>query len=305
MLLAFKINAFANRPNLFEHAVGVIRQAGFKGIGLVFDKPFLWLDDLSRERTRAILKLLEQSGLTVADVSTCTASGYNRPDDDYTPPGQRFGPSFTSRDPDERQLRVDHTKKVIDFALELGCHYIDTSTGYQPEGMDHATAWGYTRDCLADICEYAEKMNVSVNIEYEPGEFGPGGIFVGDASSALSMCNDVGSLALGVNLDVIHSEVCGEDIPTTCRILGDRLRVVEFDDMKSERDENGILRKRHFHLVPGDGEINYHPILEALEEIRFQGPIIVELYSLYDKNPEEACERTFTYLTKYFQKYFD
>lgn len=304
MLLAFKINAFANRPNMLEYALDIIHQAGFPGVGLVFDKPFLWLNDLSPEGTKKIRKLIERSRLTVADVSTCTASGYDRPDDDYTPAGQRFGPSFTSRDPEERRLRVEHTKKVIDFALSFGCHNVDTSTGYQPKDMDYATAWRYTRDCLVNICEYAEKKNVSINIEYEPGEFGPGGLFVGDASTALAMCNDVGSRALGVNLDVIHSEVCGEHVPTTIRILGDRLRVVELDDMRSERDEKGILRKRHYHLVPGDGEIEYKPILETLKEIQFSGPIIVELYSLFDKNPEKACKRTFAYLTKHFLEYF-
>lgn len=227
MLLAFKINAFAGRPDVLEYGTKVIKDAGFSGVGLVFDKPFLWRDSLSDEGRRKISKSLNKTGLIVADVSTCTASGFDRPDDDYTPPGQRFGPSFTAKDWKERKVRIVHTQEVINFALSLGCHNVDTSTGYQPKDMDFATTWKYTRDCLSEICEYAKRRKVSVNIEYEPGEFGPGGLFVGDASTVLAMINDVGSPWLGVNLDVGHSYVCGEDVPATIRILGDNLKVVE------------------------------------------------------------------------------
>src|SRR3989344_6903523 len=115
MQLAFKVNAFANRPDVLTHAAGIIADAGFRGIGLVFDKPFLWLSDLDSDRIRKLREFVSRAGLSVADVSTCTASGYWRPDDDYTPAGQRFGPSFTSRDPEERKRRVEHTIKVIDF----------------------------------------------------------------------------------------------------------------------------------------------------------------------------------------------
>jgi len=304
MLLAFKQNAFANRPDIMRHSVNVIRDAGFHGIGLVFDKPYLWLDAFSAKNTKDIRAILDRSGLSVADVSTCTASGYDRPDDDFTPPGQRFGPSFTSDDAEERRCRTEHTKRVIDFAVALGCYNVDTSTGYQPAGADHATAWKRTRDCLCRICEYAEERGVSLNIEYEPGEFGPGGLFVGSATSALAMINDVGSTALGINLDVGHSYVCAEDVPATIRMADDRVRVVEFEDIKSYKDERGIWRRRHYHLVPGEGEMDYLPIFEALKEIGFSGPVIVELYSLFDKNPEEACQKTYMYLAEHFSEYF-
>jgi sugar phosphate isomerase/epimerase len=150
---------------------------------------------------------------------------------------------------------------------------------------------------------------VFINIEYEPGTFGPGGLFVGSASTALAMCRDVGWRHLGINLDLIHSAVCGEDIPATIRLIDsyDRLNVIEFDDMQSARDEHGILRRKHEHLIPGDGELaaQYPAIFEALEEIGYNGPIIVELYNHFDKNPEEACRRSFEYLMTNFGKYFD
>ena len=77
--------------------------------------------------------------------------------------------------------------------------------------------------------------------------------------------------------------------------------------MHSVRDTNGILRRKHEHIIPGDGELaaQYPEILEALAEIHFDGPVVVELYNHFDKNPDEACRRSFQYLTKNFGKYFD
>ena len=100
--------------------------------------------------------------------------------------------------------------------------------------------------------------------------------------------------------------MCGEDIPATIRLLGNRLHVVEFDDMHSVHDTNGILRRKHEHIIPGDGELaaQYPAILEALVEIHFDGPVVVELYNHFHKNPDEACRRSFEYLTQNFGKYF-
>lgn len=308
MLLAFKQNAFC-RPDALEHSIDVISEAGFKGIGLVFDKPWLWLPDATAQRMNVIQKTLTSAGLAVASVSSCTASGYDRADDDFTPPGQRFGPSFTSRDPTERQLRIGHTKTVIDFAIELGCTNVDTSTGYWPKDMRFAEAWQNTRDCLADLAEYAEKRDISLNIEYEPGEFGPGGLFVGDAHTFLAMAADVGSPVLRATWDAIHSWVGEENLPGTVQLLLDagRLGVVEFDDGGYDWEpKTGLWRRRHFHLVPGDGMIapEYEAVLQTLVKGGFEGPVIVELYSQWDKDPQEACRQTYRYLTDNFRKFF-
>ena len=306
MQLAFKCNAFAGRKNAIEYAASSISNAGFTSIGLVYDLPYLWHSDATPTGTAAIARILMRKYLAVASVSSCTASGYYRSLDDLTPPGQRFGPSFASQNHAERQLRIDHTKMVIDFATKLGCSFVDISTGYQPRDLDFATTWRHTRDCLVDICTYAEQRNVFINIEYEPGTFGRGGLFVGSALTALAMCEDVKSPFLGINLDLIHAAVCGEDIPATIRLLQNRLHVVEFDDMHTLVDQHGILRRKHEHIIPGDGELatQYPAIFGALEEIKFRGPVVVELYNHFDKDPDEACRKSYAYLMKNFGKYF-
>lgn len=306
MQLAFKCDAFAGRPNSLDYAICAISNAGFKSIGLVYDKPYLWHDRTEKDGLPILARLLFNKHLSVASVSACTASGYERKNNDLTPPCQRFGPSFASRYLSERILRIDYTKKVIDFACKMGCSFVDVSTGYQPSDLDFSMTWHLTRECLREVCSYAEEKYVFINIKYEPGIFGPGGLFVGSALSALAMCEDVKSPALGINLDLMHAAVCGEDIPATIRLLGNRLHIVEFDDMQSVIDKNGILRRKHEHIIPGKGElaVQYPAIFQALTEIKFIGPVVVELYNHYDNDPDSACKQSFKYLMTNFESYF-
>ena len=85
-----------------------------------------------------------------------------------------------------------------------------------------------------------------------------------------------------------------------------RLGVVELDDGKSEFDPaTGRMKRRHFHLVPGDGEIDIESGLGALHDNGFTGPVIVEEYSQWDNNPEDACRRTYEYLMGNLGRYFE
>ena len=99
MKLGFSINAFAGdkfRP-FPQKALEIIADTGFRNIELIFDKPYFWLNDLELQRIAEIKTFLKRHNLAVVDVSTCTAGGYERPDEDVAPPGQRFGPSFADK----------------------------------------------------------------------------------------------------------------------------------------------------------------------------------------------------------------
>ena len=192
MKLGFSINAFAgNKFKPFpQKSLEIISQAGFKNVELVFDKPYFWLKDLEPERMQEIKDSLDKLGLTVVDVSACTAGGYERADDDVAPPGQRFGPSFADKDESRRRLRIEHTKKVVDFAEFLGCQNVNSSTGYQPKDRIFEEAWKDVRDCYREVVSYAKEKNIWVNIEYEPGKYGPGGLFIANAKDTLKMIED-------------------------------------------------------------------------------------------------------------------
>ena len=304
MKLGFSINAFAgNRFRPFpQKALEIISEAGFRNIELVFDKPYFWLKDLELKRVAEIKTFLKRCSLAVVDVSSCTAGGYDRADD-VLPPGQRFGPSFADKDESRRRLRVEHVKKVIDFAVMLDCPNVNSSTGYQPEDRKFEESWQDVRDCYREVVGYARERDVWINIEYEPGDYGPGGLFIANARDTLKMIEDVGMDNLGVNYDIGHSFVLGEDIPQVIRTFAQRglLHHVHLEDIAQKEDGTRV----HFHLVPGDGKMDFLSILRTLEEVGYQGCATIELYSLWDKDPEESCRKAHQYLTSHFGKFFD
>jgi len=302
--LGFSINAFAGdrfRP-FPQKALEIIAEAGFKNIELVFDKPYFWLKDFELQRVAEIKTFLKSHHLSVVDVSACTAGGYERPDDDVAPPGQRFGPSFADKDEARRKLRVEHVKKVIDFAVMLDCPNVNTSTGYQPEDRTFEDSWRDVRDCYREVVSHAKERNVWINIEYEPGTYGPGGLFIANAEDTLKMIEDVGMDNLGVNYDIGHSFVCHEDIAQVIRTFAERgiLQHIHIEDIAEKEDGTRV----HFHLIPGDGNIDFLPIFQTLREVNYEGCVTLELYSLWDKNPAEACLKSYQYLTSNFGEFF-
>jgi protein FrlC len=303
--LGFSINAFAgDKFQPFpQKALEIIADAGFRHVELVFDKPYFWLKDLELQRIAEIKTFLKRIKLAVVDVSACTAGGYERPDDDVAPPGQRFGPSFADKDENRRRLRIEHVKKVIDFAVMLNCPNVNTSTGYQPEDRTFEESWRDVRDCYREVVSYARERDVWVNIEYEPGTYGPGGLFIANAQDTLKMIEDVGMGNLGVNYDIGHSFVCNEDIPQVTRTLAKRglLQHIHLEDIEEKKDGTRV----HFHLIPGDGNIPFLPILQTLKEVGYKGCTTLELYSLWDRHPEEACLKSYQYLMANFAKFFD
>lgn len=307
MKLGFSINAFAGkkfRP-FPQKALKIISEANYRYVELVFDKPYFWLKDLEPARIAEIKKLLRQLNLNVADVSACTAGGYERSDDDVAPPGQRFGPSFADREESRRRLRVEHIKKVIDFAVALDCSNVNTSTGYQPKDVkvwEVEKIWKNVRDHYREIVKYAKEREVWVNIEYEPGTYGPGGLFVANAKDTLKMIEDVGLDNLGVNLDIGHSFVCRENISEVIKIFAQKglLRHIHLEDIKEKEDGTRV----HFHLVPGEGSIDFLPIFQTLKNVGYKGCVTLELYSLWNKNPDRACRKSYQYLMSNFAKFF-
>ena len=305
MKLGFSINAFAGdkfRP-FPQKALEIIADAGFRNIELVFDKPYFWLKDLELSRIAEIKTFLKRRNLTVADVSACSAGGYERPDEDVAPPGQRFGPSFADADESRRRLRVEHVKKVIDFAVMLNCPDVNSSTGYQPEDRTFEESWRDVKDCYREVASYASERDVWLNIEYEPGTYGPGGLFVGNAKDSLKMIEDVGMDNLGINLDIGHSFVLEEDVLQVIRTLAGqgRLRHIHLEDIEERPDGTRV----HVHLVPGEGNIPFSSVLQTLKEVDYQGSVTLELYSQWDKNPEQACRKSYQYLISNFGEFFD
>ena len=85
-------------------------------------------------------------------------------------------------------------------------------------------------------------------------------------------------------LDTGHIAFAGGDPVEMIEKFGPRIKHVHFKDLRAEVEEAAETEqlsflqavKRGVFTVPGDGRIDFVPIIEALNEIDYRGWIVVE-----------------------------
>jgi sugar phosphate isomerase/epimerase len=91
---------------------------------------------------------------------------------------------------------------------------------------------------------------------------------------------------LGANLDLGHSHVLGEDPESVIAGLSSRIFNLHIEDIQS---------RKHYHLIPGLGDIDFRGLFEILERHAYDGFATVELYT-YPQHPGDAARRSLSYL---------
>ena len=280
--IAFGSNAFTNGQYTLERALGIIAREGYSGVNILADAPLLWPLKLSGPDLRSLKKTLKETGLTVASINGFTAAGHlgGR----KAPPGQDFGPSFSDEDPRSRMQKIEYTKQVIELALQLDTQNISIGSGYPPKGVEREVAWQWMREAIEEAVEYAEAQEVHLNIESEPS------LLVGTPNDVERLLKEIPSPALGVNADIGHWFVCEEDVSTQIRRFKDRIHGADIEDIALVDG-----KPRHYHLVPGKGDMPLEEIFRTFREIGFKEWYTIELYSLSHR-PVSAARETMKFL---------
>ena len=90
----------------------------------------------------------------------------------------------------------------------------------------------------------------------------------------------------GANLDIGHSCVAGEDLSYVIELLGRSIFHIHLEDIRG---------KKHYHLIPGLGDLDFQNIFGLLSSSGYTGYITVELYT-YPQKPFEAAQRAIEHL---------
>ena len=125
---------------------------------------------------------------------------------------------------------------------------------------------------------------MNVGIECEPG------LYLEYVEELRQWIDQLGSPRLGANLDVGHSQVIGESIPQAVKLLAGRIWNLHVED---------IPGRKHYHLIPGQGTLDWQALKTSLQEIRYQRFLTVELYTHW-QNPQEAAELSHQFLSGIF-----
>lgn len=274
MRLAFSTNAFV-RFSVIE-ALERIASLGYEGVEILADTPHLYASSASDSDLERLKVVLERCGLAVANLNANTAMGYYG----RTFWEPLFEPSLANPDQTAREWRVAYSKRCIDLAGILGCQNVSLTSGRLVPGCAPEDALKYLRDSLETVVEYAERAGVRIGIEYEPG------LLVERCQELQALIEAVGSPCLGANLDLGHSHILGEDPETVIASLFHRIHNIHLEDIRGQK---------HYHLIPGSGEIDFGRLLRILRNHGYDGFITVELYT-YPHAPEMAARESFAYL---------
>jgi len=236
--------------------------------------PHAFPPDLTPDRINRIKAVLSETGLQPANINAFMSFGY----------GDMLHPSWLEPDEAFRAKRVKHTIDCLRLAQALGAGAIQTEPGGPlPDGMSQAQALDLFEAGIRQALPVAEQLGVYLLIEPEPK------LLIENSRQMEQFLARFDSPWLGVNFDIGHFYCVAEDIPAAVRRLGQRIKHVHLEDIAADR--------KHYHLIPGRGTIEFRPIFKALNETGYDGWITVELYT-YEENPVEAAREAFEYVNR-------
>ncbi|MCY2953188.1 MAG: sugar phosphate isomerase/epimerase [Planctomycetota bacterium] len=278
MKLAFSTNAFTRFPLL--ESLRAIKSIGYSGVEILADVPHAYPDSLDASAISAIAREIERLDLAVSNINSNTAFGYWRD----APPEAYFEPSLISPLAQHREDRTRLILKSLDLAKAVGAGNIAITSGRMLGGMPPDKAARQFAESLRPILDRAEQLAINVGIECEPG------LFVEYAVELREWIDRLDCPRLGSNLDVGHSQVLGESIPQAIRLLNDRIWNLHIED---------IPGRKHYHLIPGQGSLDWSALKTALVSIDYRRFLTVELYT-YPHDPHNAAEQSLSFLRNYF-----
>ena len=278
--LAFSTNAYTDYD--LDEAVRRIADHGYGGVELLGDEPHAYFPEFDDEDRLSLASALAETGLDVSNVNANTAMGYY----DDAPPSSFFDPALATADEDDRLWRVEYTKRAIELAEDVGSPAVCVATGRPLPGTLPEEAYDYVLRSLDEILDYAEARDVDVGIEFEPE------LLVECTDEVLDLIDDVGRSSLGINLDIGHAAVYGEDLDETIRRSAGHITGVHVEDIAGGR------RGKHYHLIPGEGDLDFRRVFDAFDDVGYDGYATLELYT-YPDEPDEAASRALDALTEY------
>jgi sugar phosphate isomerase/epimerase len=266
MQLAFSTNAYLNHS--FADAVSRLARIGYRGVEIMADVPHAWPAYLLAEQKQAIRDALAANKLAISNINAFMMHAVN----DYRQ--KYWHPSWIEPDAHYRRVRIDHTRRALTLAKELGAACITTEPGGPLEGRPRAECLALFVEMLKPVVEHAEKERVLLLVEPEPD------LLIETADQYLEFASKLSSPYLGLNFDIGHAYCVKDDPAATIRRLGKLIRHVHLEDIAATRV--------HHHLIPGEGAIDFAATLTALKEIGYDGWVTIELYTCHE-NPDRAA----------------
>jgi sugar phosphate isomerase/epimerase len=282
MLLAYNTNGLAHHSLL--DAIDLLADIGYQGISITLDHTALnpFDEKLENQLDRVAAALTKHRLRCVIE----TGARY------LLDPRTKHEPTLVTADPAALARRIDFLCRSIDIAAHLNADCVSLWSGIVRDGAGQAESYARLAEGLAPVLNHANEKEVDLAFEPEPG-------MLVDTLAAydrfLGVVSDkkVDTTRLRLAIDIGHLHCQGET-PISAKIqqYSARLANVHIEDMRSEI---------HQHLMFGEGEIDFPPVIAALRQIRYDGLLSVEL-SRHSHDGPAAARRSFEFLKPLLQR---
>lgn len=271
MLLGYNTNGFAHHDPF--DAIEVLAEIGYRSVAVTLDhgplNPFA--DDWPANLQRLKLALKRLGLKSVIE----TGARF------LLDPRLKHEPTLVSPAPEQRQRRIDFLRRAIDAAMALDSDCVSLWSGVRRDDVSDEGALERLTESLRAVLQHATNCGVTLGFEPEPG------MFIDTVKSFQRLLQWIDVPHLQLTLDVGHLWCQGE-LPISDYIArgGQRIVNVHIEDMRA-----GV----HEHLMFGDGEMRFAPIIDALAKANYRGGLHVEL-SRHSHEAPTAARKAYDFL---------
>jgi sugar phosphate isomerase/epimerase len=253
MLLGYNTNGFSHHR--LEDALSILRQLGYQSVALTLDHHALKPYDPDLPRQLAGVRSILQEGRLHAVIETGARFLLDR--------WHKHQPTLVSAEPSQREQRLDFLRRAVDIAAELQADAVSFWSGTPQDPAGESVHFDRLVEGCRRLCDHAATRQVRLAFEPEPG------MLIETMERFAVLHQRVDHPLFGLTLDIGHLHCQGETpIAAHLHRWRDRLWNVHIEDMR---------RGVHEHLMFGEGEIDFGPVLRTLAEIGYAGGVHVEL----------------------------
>ena len=262
--LSFNTNCLQNLP--LNRAIEETSKAGYEGVDLFYRDGHLHPYDVTQAQLDELNELFVT--LPIKPVSLATGAPFLLSDD-------AFEPSLISPDEQARRERIDVIRTALDMANELSIPVVQFVSGILQEGVSDEEATEMLtegiRTCLKDAGDVILVLEPEAPL---PASMGGGCCFIKTTSQAIPIIKEIDSPQFRLNMDITHVQCCEDDLLPCIADALPYTRHIHVADVKG---------KVHHHEIPGEGDINFQPVLEVLKEANYEHYLSVELHAHADE----------------------
>jgi sugar phosphate isomerase/epimerase len=269
MILGYNTNGLAHHDP--DEAIELLAEIGYRSVAITIDHQ--WLNPRESD-----VQVAAMAGRLDACNMTCVLETGAR---FLLDPRRKHWPSLV--EPRETAApRIDLIQYAIRQAKKLGANCVSIWSGSKSPEMPVQTALDHLAANLEVILQTAESHGVDIGFEPEPG------MFIDTMSQFSRLMKWVQHPRLKLTVDIGHL-FCQGEVPLVDYIQrwADQTVNIHIEDMRA-----GV----HEHLMFGDGEIHFPPVIKALRESKYAGPLHVEL-SRHSHDAANIARRSFEFLS--------